>query len=210
MLAIQPFLVMISSSSTVTYLTGSEGSSVDGEVRVSANGRELGSDIQSDLLVAAGGAGSGVLVLSDGSNLRVHSSLVAENGSLANSGGVPLQSAEHDGVSLAINIASSLGVGESLVGDDLLEAVEVLDVGCTLGSGGVAEQSEDGILDLQRVVELEVGLGGGDDSLVRVLLGNLPLDDGVVEGNLAGSSQAGEGKNGCLELHLCDLMIKRL
>lgn len=149
-------------------------------------------------------------MLGDGSNLRVHSSLVAENGSLANSGGVPLQGTEHDGVSLAVNITSSLGVGESLVGNDLLEAVEVLDVGCTLGSGSVAEQGEDGILDLQGVVELKVRLGGGDDCLVGVLLGNLPLNNGVVEGNLAGSSQAGEGKKGCLKLHLCDLMIKRL
>lgn len=194
----------------ITYITGSKGSSVDGEVRVSTNGSQLGSDIESNLLVAAGGAGGRVLVLSDGSNLRVDSSLVAENGSLTNSGGVPLQGTEHDGVGLAVNIASSLGVGESLVGNDLLEAVEVLNVGCTLGSGSVAEKSEDGILNLQRVVELEVRLGSGDNSLVRVLLRNLPLDDGVVEGNLAGSSHAGEGEKGCLVLHLCDLMIKRL
>lgn len=148
-------------------------------------------------------------MLSDGGDLGVGGGLVAEHRCQTNLASVPLQCAEHDGVGHAIDIAGGFGVGEGLVSDDLLEAVEVGHVRGTGGGSGVTQQSEDPILDLQRVVELQVRAGGAEDGLVRVFLGNLSLRILVVEGDLTGSSQPGEGENSDLELHLAEEKGKR-
>lgn len=141
-------------------------------------------------------------MLRNGRNLGVLSGLVAENRSLADGGGVSLQGPEHDRVCLTVHISRRLGVGEGLVRDGLLEAVEVLDVSGSVGGRGVTQEGEDGVCDVLGVVELQVGVGDGEDGLVRVLLGHLSLGDGVVQRNLAGSRQASEGEKGHSTLHL--------
>lgn len=190
--------------SFVTHLARGKGSALDGQGRVGTDRGELRSDVQGNLLVARSRCRGGVLVLRDGSNLGVRRGLVAKNRRLADSRRVPLKSTEQDRLRLTVDIPRRLGVREGLVGDDLLEAVEVLDVGGTLRGGGVAEEGKDSVLDLQWVIKLQVRLGGGDDGLVRVLLGHFPLDNMVVQRDLTGSSQAGEGQDGRLVLHLCE------
>lgn len=185
-----------------TYTTRSEGTSVDRQGGIGANRGELFRNIQGNRLVARGGARGGILVLGDSCNLGVGRGLVAEHRCLADGGSVPLQSAEHDGVGHPVDIIRGLGVGERLIGDNLLEAVEVLHVRGSVGGSSIAKKSEDGVRDALRVVELQVLLGRGDDGLVRVLLGNLPLHDTGVKGDLTGSSQPGEGEKRDLILHL--------
>lgn len=183
-----------SDEDSFTYVAGGKSTGLDGQGRVGADGGELLRHVQGDLLVARGGVRGRILVLGDGGDLGVGGGLVADDRGHADAGRVSLQGAEHDGVGHARDIVGGLGVGEGLVGDDLLEAVEVVDVGGALGGGGVAEEREDGILDLQRVVELQVRVCDVEDGLVRVLLGDLSLGDAGVEGEVAGSSQAGKGE----------------
>lgn len=87
-------------------------------------------------------------MLGDGCDLGVGRGLVAEHRGQADGAGVPLQGAEHDGVGHAIDVVGGLGVGEGLVGDDLLEAVEVGHVRGAGGGSGVAEQGEDAVRDV--------------------------------------------------------------
>lgn len=176
---------------------------MEGQGRVSAKGGKLLGHVQGDLLVARGGARGRVLVLGDGRNLGVGRGLVAQYRGQPNGARVPLQGTEHDGVGHARHVVGGLGVGEGLVGDDLLEAVEVGHVRGAVGGGGIAEQRKDGVGDVLGVVELQVRVGHAKDGLVGVLLRNLPLGDMVVEGNLAGSSKPGEGEKHDLVLHLC-------
>lgn len=194
-----------SDDGSFTYIAGSKGTGLNGQGRIGADGGELLRNVQGDLLVARGGIRGRILVLGDGSDLRVGGGLVADDRGLADGGSVSLQGAEHDGVGHSRDIVGRLGVGEGLVGDDLLEAVEVVDVGGSLGGSGVAEEREDGILDLQRVVELQVRVCDVEDGLVGVLLRDLSLHDTGVEGDLAGSSQPDEGEEGGRVLHLCGL-----
>ena len=83
------------------------------------------------------------------------------------------QGAEDQRVSGTLKIASFLGVREGLISDPLLETVEVLNLAGALCSGSVAEQGEDGGLDLVDVVQVQGGLDAGEEPLVRVLLGDL-------------------------------------
>lgn len=193
----------ISGHILLTYLSRGKSASLEGQLGVGADRGQLLRDVQGDLLVARGGAGGGVLVLGDGGDLGVLGGLVAEDRGLPDGGGVPLERPEQDGVGLAGDVARRLGVGEGLVGDDLLEAVEVLDLGRARGGGGVAQEGEDGVRDAHGVVELEVRVGDVEDRLVRVLLGHLSLDDGAVDGQIAGGGETGEGEESRSVLHLC-------
>jgi len=112
-------------------------------------------------------------VLLDGSDLGVDSRLIAQRASLANRQGVLLESAEQDGIDLAVEITSSLGVGKGLVGNNLLQAVQVGNIGRTKGGSGIAQQREDGVLNLEGVVQLQCQVGSAEDGLVRVLLRHL-------------------------------------
>ncbi len=104
-------------------------------------------------------------------------------------------------VGLTLEITGGLRVGEGLVGNDLLQAVKVLDVGSTLGRSLVAQKTEDSILDLQRVVELQVGVDDSQDSFMRVFLGNLTLAHLGVKANLTSGGKARKGENRSFVLH---------
>lgn len=144
-------------------------------------------------------------MLTDGCDLGVGRGLVAKYRCQTDGASVPLQSAEHDGVGHAVDIVGRLSVGEGLVGNDLLKAVKVFHAWGSLGGSSVAKKTEDGVRDVLRVVELQVLRGRGENSLVGVFLGNLPLHHTGVERDLAGSSQPGESKKRDLVLHLCVL-----
>lgn len=99
----------------MTYLARGEGARLDSELGIRADGSQLSSNIQSDLLVTGCRLGCGILVLCDGSDLGVHGSLVAENGLQTDGASVALKSTVQNGLGLAINITSCLSVGEGLV-----------------------------------------------------------------------------------------------
>lgn len=62
------------------------------------------------------------------------------------------QCTENEGVRHSLNIVGSFGVGESLIGDVLLQAVKVLDIASTSCGSGVSEKGKDGILNVLDVV----------------------------------------------------------
>lgn len=80
------------------------------------------------------------------------------------------KSSVDESVRHALDVGSRLCVGEGLVGDALLQAVEVGDGTGALGGSGVAEQREDGVYDVVDVVQLESGLGAGQELSVGELL----------------------------------------
>ena len=165
----------------MTYIARREGTALDGEVGISTDRSELHGHCESDVLVARGGGGGRVLVLGNSSNLGVDGSLVAENGLQTDLASVSLKSTEEDGVGLSSDITSSLGIGESLVSNDLLEAIEVVNIRGTGSSGSIAEQCKDGVLDLKRIVQLKSSVDGAEDSLMGVLLRNLTLGESTGE-----------------------------
>lgn len=192
-----------------TYLARGKRGGLQGNERVTADGGDLDGSGQLNGGVDGGGTGGGgVLVLLEGVDLGVDSGLVAVDAELADGERVLLDGAKEDGVNLAVEIAGRLGVGEGLVGDDLLQAVEVGNVGGTLDGSGVTQQGEDGVLDLEGVVELEEGVGGAEDGLVRVLLGHLAPHQARRAhlapelGDIAGAGHAGQAEEGDFVLHL--------
>lgn len=116
-------------------------------------------------------------MLCQSSNLGVDCDFVAKNALQTNRAGVPLNSAEKHGhgeaVDLLLLILEQQSVAEGLVGSDLMKAVQVLNKASALSSGSVSEETEDGVLDLENVVELQELLGGGEKEFVRELLRNL-------------------------------------
>lgn len=192
-----------------TYLARGKRSGLQGNKRVTTNGGDLDSGSQLNGRVDLGGTGGGgVLVLLEGVDLGVDGGLVAVDAELADGEGVLLDGAEEDGVDLAVEIAGRLGVGEGLVGDDLLQAVEVGDVGGAGSGRRVAEEGKDGVLDLEGVVELEEGVGGAENGLVRVLLGHLtPHQAGGTHpapelGDITSAGHAGQAEEGDFVLHV--------
>ncbi len=186
----------------ITNITGGEGAAVESKLGIGANGGQSLGDSELDISIARGLRRGGVLVLGDAGDLGVDGGLGAENAGEADLAGVALEGAEDDGLGLAVDVASGLCVGEGLVGNDLLEAVQVLDVGSTLGGGGVAQEGKDGVGDVQGVVELQGRVDDAEGSLVRVLLGNLTLGRAVrVQGDLAGRSNAHQGSERSFVLH---------
>jgi hypothetical protein len=192
-----------------TYLARGKRGGLQGNERVATNGGDLDGNGQLNGGVDLGGTGGGrVLVLLEGVNLGVDGGLVAVDAELADGERVLLNGAEEDGVDLAVEIVGRLGVGEGLVGDDLLQAVEVGDVGGAEGGGRVAQQGKDGVLDLEGVVELEEDVGGAEDGLVRVLLGHLaPLQARRAHpapelGDITGAGHAGQAEEGDFVLHV--------
>lgn len=185
----------------MSYLSGGKGTALDGQVGVSADRRQLLGNFEGNVLVAGRRLGGRVLVLGDGSNLGVDSSLVAENALETDTASVALEGAEQDGVGLAFEITRSLRVAEGLVGNDLLQAVEVGDVGRAFGSSLVTEETKDGILDGQGVVELQIGVDDSQDSFMGVLLRNLALAHLGVEADFASRRTARKGNDRSLVLH---------
>lgn len=192
-----------------TYLARGKRGGLQGDGRVATNGGDLDGNGQLNGGVDLGGTGGGgVLVLLEGVDLGVDGGLVAVDAELADGEGVLLDGAEEDGVDLAVEIAGRLGVGEGLVGDDLLQAVEVRDVGGADGRSRVAEEGKDGVLDLEGVVELEEDVGGPQDGLVGVLLGHLtPHQAGGTHpapelGDVASAGHAGQAEEGDFVLHV--------
>ena len=89
-----------------------------------------------------------------------------------------------------------------ILGNDLLQAIQVVNLGGTVGSSRVAQEGEDGVKNVEGVVELQGVVGGDEDGLVRVLLGNLTLGRLVgVDGDLAGGSNARKGNHSSSVLH---------
>ncbi len=86
------------------------------------------------------------------------------------SGEKTYESTEDQGVRLALKIISCLRIGEGLVGNSLLQTVEVLNIASALGSGGVAEKRKDGSLNLVDIVQVQGGLDASEEPFMRVLL----------------------------------------
>ena len=187
----------------MAYLAGGKSAGGEGESGVGTNGSQLDGHIELDLCITRGLRGGGILMLLNSSDLRVDGSLVAQGAGQADLERVLLESTEQDGVRHGIQITSGLGVGEGLIGDDLLQAVQVLDVGGTGSGGGVTQESEDSVLDLEGVVQLEGGIGGTEDGLVRVLLGHLTPSQLVpVLHGITGGGDARQPQQSDFVLHL--------
>lgn len=195
----------VTSSSRVANLTRGKGAALQSKKRVSPDGEQSLGDLELDLGVVGRLGRSRVLVLVDVDELGIDRSLVAEGGSLADGQGVTLEGTEEDGVDGQVEVVGGLGVGESLVGDDLLEAVEAVgrDVTGAVGGSGVAEEGEHAVEDVVWVVELEGDVAGAEDGLVRVFLGNLALGGSEgVSGHIAGRGEAnGDGHKSSSVLH---------
>ena len=196
-----------------TYLTRSKCAGLQSEEGVGTDGSQSLGSLDLDVLIdISSTSGRGVLVLLDVCQLGVDRSLVAQSASPANGEGVPLQSTEEDSVGGEIKITSGLGVCQGLVGDDLLQAVQavVCHITGAVGRSSVAKEGEDSVDNVERIVKLESRVGGTENSLVGVLLGNLTLGGGSpgVERNFAGRSHAGKGNNGRSVLHFEWLMLR--
>jgi hypothetical protein len=134
-------------------------------------------------------------MLLDGSNLGVDGrDGSAEDGRQADSASVALEGTVHESGSHTINITSSLGVGERLIRSGLLEAVyrtvskssfistgtwrghtSVSDLALASGTSSIAQQTEDGVLNLVGIILLQGGVDSCDELLPGVLVGNLTL-----------------------------------
>lgn len=109
-------------------------------------------------------------MLGDCVNLGVGGSLVADDRGQTDLARVALEGTEEQGVCLAINITSCFCVGKGLVGNVLLETVQVGDGAGAVGGGSISEQRKDSVLNVLGVVQLQSRVGGLQDSLVGVLL----------------------------------------
>lgn len=185
----------VSSSGGVANLARGKSAGEEGLGGVTADGSDLDGKVQDGLLVF-GRLGRGrVLDLRQGGDLGVDGlDGRAELAGLADGQGVPLQGAEDERVDHAGDVVVGLGVGEGLVGNDLLQTVEVGGVNLvrSLGGGCVTQKGKDGGLDLQGVVVLEKLVHGQEVELVRVLLGDLS----------SGEAREGEKSGGDEELHV--------
>lgn len=118
-------------------------------------------------------------MLLDSLNLGVDSSLVAANTGQANSPSVSLQCRIQQSIRLTGNIPSCLCVGESLISSSLMQTVQVGDLSSTTSRGCVTEKTEDGVLDLVGVVEVQVDSDTVEESVVRVFLGDFTTHHGA-------------------------------
>ncbi|CAG1999802.1 unnamed protein product [Fusarium graminearum] len=165
-------------------------------VGVSADTSQLLGQLKGDGLVnSLGTSASSILVLSEGCDLRVDSSLCAKLAGSANLGGVALNSLEEQRTSHTAEVTDSLGVGESLISSLLLQTSQVCDLACTLSGSSITQEAEDGIGNLLGVVKVEELLGDSEDKVMRVFLGNLTLADGLdaAGGNLGKTGDAEDG-----------------
>ena len=83
----------------------------------------------------------------------------------------------------------------------MLEAICISDISLTSSSSSISKQTEDAILDIVRVVELQVGIAEIDDVLMRMLLRDFTATKHALgEGRRIGHwSGAGEADEGCKE-----------
>lgn len=174
-----------------TYITGGESAGQKGQGGVSTNARELDSKVEDDILVdLLGVVGGRILVLRDGSDLCVVGSLVAVHASKTDGAGVLLKGTVEQGIGETsdslILVVEREGVGESLVGNDLLETVQIGHITSTISGGGGTEETEDGVNNVETVVELEDVLGGSDNGLMRLLLRDLGGGEGHKGGQDSG------------------------
>src|SRR5882757_5581179 len=151
-----------------THISRSEGAGKESQLRISPDRGELLSESKNNLLVdGSGTCRSGILMLGNSCNLRVDSGFGAENASQSNLASVSLQSSEDQSISLTCHIPSCLCVGESLIGGCLVETVQICNLSSTGSGGCVTEKTEDGVLDLVGVVEVQVDTDTIEKSVVR-------------------------------------------
>lgn len=91
-------------------------------------------------------------MLGESSNLRIRSSLVAEDTLETHGTSVSLESPEDKSIGHSIDVTSSLGVGEGLVSDILLKAVEISD-GASTGRSSLARVVNMLLLSVQKGVK---------------------------------------------------------
>lgn len=152
-------------------------------MRISPDRSELLSESKNDLLVdGSGTARSRILMLRNSCNFRVDSGFGAENASQSNLASVSLQSSEDQSISLTCHIPSCLCVGESLIGGSLVETVQVGNLSSTGRGGCVTEKTEDGVLNLVGVIEVQVDTDPIKKSVVRVFLGDFTGHHSPCEG----------------------------
>lgn len=197
----------------VVDIAGCERAGGDGIVRVAANGVDLLRNLEGDGLVGSRGAGrSWVLVLGDGGDFWVCGlDRGASDGCETDLACVALESTVLERGGHASDIFGSFGVGECLVGGGLLETVGVGDGPLACCGGGVAEKAEDGVLDVVRVVELEVRVYDVENGLVGVLLGHFTAVKAGVGVDGAGRCGGKEERDGDDDLGLhfdCSWTVK--
>lgn len=124
-IVISVIIAGVTLGSWVANLAWCKGASLVGKGRVTANGGDLGGELLSNLLVqGSSSVGSGVLVLLEGSDLRVHGLDRSAGDRLQSDGSsVAFQGAVDESEGHAFYISGCLGIGESLVSSGLLEAV---------------------------------------------------------------------------------------
>lgn len=124
-IVISVIIAGVTLGSWVANLAWCKGASLVGKGRVTADGGDLGGELLSNLLVqGSSSVGSGVLVLLEGSDLRVHGLDRSAGDRLQSDGSsVAFQGAVDESEGHAFYISGCLGIGESLVSSGLLEAV---------------------------------------------------------------------------------------
>jgi len=181
-----------------TYISWSEGAGKESFLRISSNRSELFGESKNDVLVDGSGIGRGrILMLLDSLNLGVDSSLVAANTGQSNLASVSLQSCVQQSIRLTSNIPSCLCIGESLIGSSLMKTVQVGDLSSTGSSSRVTEKTEDRVLNLVGVVEVQVDSDAIEESVVRVLLRHFTAHHGAGDGECEGILGDGSGCRGC-------------
>lgn len=137
-------LTTIAFGRRVPNLSRGKRSAVNRPQRIAANAGDLNRQIQRDLLVVIRGTVRGrVLVLREGRDLRVHGLQArAERALLPDGSRVPLQGPENEGVGHALDVSIGFGIREGLVGDCLLEAVEIGN-GASTGGGSLGRERLD-------------------------------------------------------------------
>lgn len=143
-------------------------------------------------------------MLLDSLDLGVDGGLVTANTGQSNLASIPLQSCIQQSIGLTSHIPSCLCVGESLIGCSLMETFQVGDLSSTGSSGCVTEKTEDGVLDLVGVVDVQVDADAIEEPVVRVFLGNFTAHHGawdgecehiLCDGSRCRSCEAKEGSN---------------
>jgi hypothetical protein len=144
-------------SGWVPNLTRSEGTGLGRIQRITANRLDLFRELEGDSPVHSGSSvRSRILVLLECGNLRVLGlDRSTKSRLLANGSSVPFEGTEDEGVDHAIDISNRFGICQRLVSDGLLQAVRISDIALAVVRRGVSEQSEDGVENFVRVIEVQ-------------------------------------------------------
>ena len=163
-------IASVSLSGWAANMTRREGTGLDCIQRITTNGLDLFRELDRDGLVCGGSSiRCGVLVLLKSGNLRVLGlDRRTKDRLLANGSSVPFEGTEDEGVDHTVNISDRFGIRERLVGDGLLQAVGINDIAPSVVRLGVSDQTENGVDNLVRVIEVQGLSYDSESGFVRV------------------------------------------